>query len=384
MSTSFPRSRGSLSRDSSRTYLLGIAFAVALAAAWITWAFAARINRYEISRSARLEVARSAYPVQARVAGRLVATYLELGREVRAGDVLLELESDSQRLALDEEKTRISVLAPQIAALQAQLDLQQEGSATERAVMQVSLDEARARYREAEALARLAEQNAERSSRMKAEGLISEAEYQRATAESTSKRAAAENLRNAVARVEPEQEIRETDREVKRKQVLTDLARLHAQASTSAATISRLEYDMERRRIRAPIAGRLGECAALRPGAWLSEGEKVGLIIPVGDLAVIAEFSPDTALGRLHEGQNATVRLEGFPWAQYGTIAARVTRVADEIRDSNVRVELAVTRNSKSPIPLQHGLPGAVEVEVERISPAALLLRTAGGLLAKR
>jgi membrane fusion protein (multidrug efflux system) len=32
-------------------------------------------------------------------------------------------------------------------------------------------------------------------------------------------------------------------------------------------------------------------------------------------------------------------------------------------------------------VPLQHGLPGSVEVEVERASPAALTLRTAGQLL---
>jgi membrane fusion protein (multidrug efflux system) len=33
-------------------------------------------------------------------------------------------------------------------------------------------------------------------------------------------------------------------------------------------------------------------------------------------------------------------------------------------------------------IPLQHGLPGSVEVQVEEVSPAVLVLRTAGQLAA--
>jgi membrane fusion protein (multidrug efflux system) len=77
------------------------------------------------------------------------------------------------------------------------------------------------------------------------------------------------------------------------------------------------------------------------------------------------------------------MRLDGFPWTQYGTIAATVTSVASEVRDGRVRVELTVHPNPASPIPFQHGLPGSVEVEVEHVSPATLLLRVAGKLLAK-
>jgi hypothetical protein len=35
-----------------------------------------------------------------------------------------------------------------------------------------------------------------------------------------------------------------------------------------------------------------------------------------------------------------------------------------------------------SPIPLQHGLPGTVKVQVERVAPAILVLWAAGKLLA--
>jgi membrane fusion protein (multidrug efflux system) len=59
-----------------------------------------------------------------------------------------------------------------------------------------------------------------------------------------------------------------------------------------------------------------------------------------------------------------------------------VSSVGSEIRGGRVRVELAVRPNPASPIPLQHGLPGAVEVEVERLAPVSLVLRAAGRLVA--
>jgi membrane fusion protein (multidrug efflux system) len=76
------------------------------------------------------------------------------------------------------------------------------------------------------------------------------------------------------------------------------------------------------------------------------------------------------------------MRLDSFPWAQYGTITASVTTVASEASNGRVRVELTLTPYQASPIPLQHGLPGMVEIEVERVAPARLVLRAVGQLLA--
>jgi hypothetical protein len=100
--------------------------------------------------------------------------------------------------------------------------------------------------------------------------------------------------------------------------------------------------------------------------------------IPPGMLKIMTDFLPPAALGRIQPGQPARLRLEGFPWTQYGAVSATVASVASEVRDGWVRVELAVHPDAAPPIPLQHGLPGTVEVEVDHVSPATLVLRTAG------
>jgi membrane fusion protein (multidrug efflux system) len=80
----------------------------------------------------------------------------------------------------------------------------------------------------------------------------------------------------------------------------------------------------------------------------------------------------------------ARVRLEGFPWTEYGQLSAEVVGVAAEPRSGKVRVELEIRADPDSPIPLEHGLPGSVEVAVERVSPATLTLRSVGGMLGRR
>ena len=79
----------------------------------------------------------------------------------------------------------------------------------------------------------------------------------------------------------------------------------------------------------------------------------------------------------------ARLRLDGFPWAQWGMVSARVRTVGAEAREGAVRVELALVGRGETRIPLEHGLPGSVEVEVERVSPAVLLLRAAGQLVSR-
>ncbi len=381
MPVSFYRSARFLSADRPGLSLLTMLAGLALLAGWLTWSVRARVSRYEVTDSARLEVDRAAYPVQARVAGRIFASHATLGQLVRAGDILVDLESDSEKLSLGEEITRLKSVDPQLEALRAQTGVLDQGRHEERNVLNVAQEEARAKYREAEAQWKQAEVDAERERLLFNEKLIAESEYLKSRADAQSKRAAADSLQLAVSRLDPELRVRETDRDARNRQILTDTTKLDAQRATSLATIRRLEYEIERKRIRAPISGRLAEFAVLRPGGYVEEGDKLGVILPEGKLRIVADFAP-AALGRLRPGQPAKLRLNGFPWAQYGSIGATVDRVAGEIRDGRVRVELALDSNSSSRIPLQHGLPGMVEVEVERVSPAALVLRSTGQALA--
>jgi len=100
-----------------------------------------------------------------------------------------------------------------------------------------------------------------------------------------------------------------------------------------------------------------------------------------GAVRVVAELAPEDSLGRIWPGQRGQLRLAAFPWTQYGTVPVEVTAVAGETKDGRVRIELAIRPGYDGRIPLEHDLPGTVEIEVESLSPAELVLRAAGRFL---
>jgi membrane fusion protein (multidrug efflux system) len=372
----FSRYMRSLGADSQRRTLLGLVVAFAVLGAWGAWLFLARVTLYEVTSDARLEAELAGYTIEAAAGGRVVNTRLALGQEVKAGDVLAELDTDEQQLRLEEERSRLTAVAPQIEALAQEVASEQQAVEDSRQANGVALEEARARVREVESAAQFKEEEAKRLAGLFREGVIAEMEVLRVRAEAQGRRAEVESLQHAVTKLERQQRTAESERRVRIDKLLREKIELEGQRATSAATISRLQNEIERRTIRAPASGQLGEVTTSKEGAVVSAGDKLGTVVPsAGTLKIVAEFPP-SALGRVRAGQGALMRLASFPWTQYGSLPATVTRIAGEARDGKIRVELAVRADAPSSIPLQHGLPGVVEIEIERVSPATLLLRT--------
>src|SRR5918993_1135550 len=92
VSPSFARTLRALDADGMSPALLAVLLVAVLGGVWSTWLVLARVPVYQVSEAARLEVER-VHPITPPVTGRVVATALALGREVKAGDVLLEIEA---------------------------------------------------------------------------------------------------------------------------------------------------------------------------------------------------------------------------------------------------------------------------------------------------
>jgi multidrug resistance efflux pump len=381
MSSPFSRSLRAIESERRRGWI-PVAVAASLVAAWSSWFVFARVPLYETSAIARIEATAAAHPVDARMAGRAVQVNLSVGSAVRAGDVLLQLEADAERLALDEARARLAALDPEVASARREIVAEERAIEDERRSAAQARDERRAILRETQAALALAEEEARRVARLRARGIVSEQEDARARADVEQRRATSEAAASALARVDQEQKTHESDRRVRIQGLRGALSRLEGEIVTSAAVVKRLDYEVERRVVRAPIDGRIAEASEVRIGSMVREGERLAAIVPQGPLRVVAHFTPASAFGRVRAGQRGTVRLQGFPWAEYGSLRARVTRVADEVRDGLVRVELDVT-GLPAAIPISHALPGTVEIEVERIGPVWLVLRMLGGSLTR-
>jgi membrane fusion protein (multidrug efflux system) len=375
----------SLANDGPRPALLVWLCAVLLLVLWLGWCVFGSVALYETSSHARLGVGSRPHVLGAAVAGRVVSSAPPLGQRVEAGAVLVELDAGAERMKLAEEEARLAGLKPRLASLRQEIATLDAAAANEREAAKAALQAARERTAETEAAAAFARENARRLVEESAAGSVPPIDAMRAQAQARQQGAAAAALVAEARRVERDAAARAQQGQAHIEALQRDAAGLEADDAAGRAAVERLRAEVERHLVRAPVAGRIGDAEMLRPGAFAAAGQRLVTVVPDGDLVIVAEFPPATALGRVRPGQPARLRLAGFPWTQYGSIEATVTRVASEVRDNLVRVELALhgeAAGEASGILKQHGLPGTVEVKVDQVAPAVMLLRASGQMLA--
>lgn len=378
MSYPFSRTLRALALDRSASPFWLVAVTSLVVIGWLIWFFAARITLYEVTPNARLEVDRAAHPIATVISGRVVSTSLVLGQSVVAGQILVELDAEVEQRKLEQEQQRFSALRPELEALHRQIGEEERILVTDAEAASRALDIARVRRAEAESASGFAAEEVRRLTKV---GGSSELELLHAKAAEEKRRYDYAALTLEVARLESDTLRRGAENRARYEKLRRDADDLDGQIKSTVSLLKVLEIDIERHKLRAPASGRVGDAVPLPIGSVLHEGERLGVVVPEGELQIVADFSP-AALGRVREGQAARLRLEGFSWLQYGSLEARVTKVGSEARDGRVRVELAV-HSIRFQVPLQHGLPGTLEVEVERVVPAILAVRAAGGVWAQ-
>ena len=347
--------------------------------AWFVWG---RVAVVEVSHQARLEVQQAAHAVNASLSGTLKAAAPALGTEVKAGDLLIELDASAPKLRLREEQSRQEGLLAQMAALRQELAARAQAADLDRQTAQAATQGAQFRTDEAAAAAAFATDNERRLRTESESGGAARVDALQAQAEARKLAAAKDALAAEARRIGADALARAAQQRAQIDALQRTLATLQSDASTSAATLQRLALEIEQHRIKSPVDGRVGEVAPLHSGEYVAAGQKLVTVIPAGELIAVADFEPAAVLGRVRAGQQAQLRLTGFPWAQFGTVPATVSRVGGEIRDKHIRVEFTPQAGWPAGVRAQHGLPGTMEVTLESVSPARLLLRAIGQRLA--
>jgi multidrug resistance efflux pump len=382
MAAQFSRTLRSLRDDRAAPSLGGVVAAAVVLGAWVAWFTLAKVQLVETSTAARVESTGETHPVQSVVTGRVVASHLELDRAVDVGEVLVELDSSSEQLALTEAKGRRAGEQRQVDLLKSELSSEEAAQFEDWRASSAALAVSRAHEREAEAMAKLAGEESSRLGALNAHGDLGEMEALRAATEATGRQAAAEASASDSRRMSWDMRKRGSEQRATIARLYRDMAVLEGDVAQLGTQIERLEVEIEHHRVRSPASGRIGEIKPLPVGAVVQSGSVLASVVPPGELRVVAEFAAASAIGRLEPGASAQIRLDGFPWTEYGVLHATLTSVGSEARQGNVRAELRLDPTSTARVPVRHGLTGVVEVEVERVTPARLVLRTVGAAMA--
>jgi membrane fusion protein (multidrug efflux system) len=347
------------------------------------WIFGAKLPVYEVSTTARVEVLVPPHTVSPSVEGRVVASQLRVGLETLPGDVLLTLDGESVSRMMDETSEQIVANRKRLVVLKEEIETKERAVAAQVKARELASRESQAQLDAAQTRGRFARQRLQRAETLAAQNAIATEELDSIRSEAETAEALSKVAELTIARGEQDR-LAETDLEkAELSHVQQEAARIEGDLAVSQATLRRLEHELELRSIRAYVAGRVEEVVPFRVGSVVKPAEKLATIVPHGETRIIAQL-PVVAVGRVLDGQPARLRMDGFPWTQYGTLSARVTGIGNEPADGLIRVELAVVPDLASRIPLQHGQTGTVEIEVEKASPATLVLRAAGQYLTTR
>jgi membrane fusion protein (multidrug efflux system) len=291
------------------------------------------------------------------------------------------MDSEAWRLERQAEQAKVLAVGPQIAALERELLSDEEALRGEDRALVAEVSEARARQRASDAVAHLKASERAQVETLHEQHVVADVERQRTQADYERQTAESEAARAQVGRLGTEGGVRKSDRRAKIARLDAEIARLQSVRTEAESRMLILDQRIELFTVRAPVSGRIGQTVSLQAGAVVAAGTRLCTIGPSGNLRAVAYFEAATAAGRVKPGQGARLRLFGFPWTKFGVLKAHVERVGTEPRDGLIRVELELELAQKSRIPVEHGLQGSAEVEVEQVAPVALVLDAAGRYL---
>jgi HlyD family secretion protein len=288
-----------------------------------------------------------------KVSGRVVEVRVREGERVKAGDVLMVLDLGDTALAVERDRHGV-------ASASARLQDLAVGS------RQAEVAAAEAEVTDRRAAVDLAARELQRQELLLAKQVGTERDHDRAKTELD--RAA------AALRISEERLVLTRDgfRSWQTEQARSDVARARAQLRQSEVVARESE-------IRAPsdavVMHRLVE-----PGQLLAAGQS-GLTLALTHRLYVRTFIPETKLGMVKHGQQATVEVDSFPNHPFTATVTEIspepefTPKAVETRDERVnlvygaKVELA----GGWALPLVPGQPAEVRVDAARAPAAAAI-----------
>ncbi|MER1967041.1 HlyD family efflux transporter periplasmic adaptor subunit [Castellaniella sp. GW247-6E4] len=302
--------------------------------------------------------------IATRLPGRIEQILVNEGDFVQAGQTLAVMNLDSLKAQLDEARARERQAGHAAIAAQAQVALRQSDAATAQAIV---------KQRESDLFA--ARQRLNRSRSLAQRGAASQQELDDDQARLYSAEAGLAAAQAQVVSAQAGISAAQADR-----------IGAESAVAAAAATVARIQADLEDSRLKAPRDGRI-QMRVAQPGEVLGAGGRVLNLLDLADVTMTF-FMPETVAGRLAMGSEVRIVLDAAP--QYA-IPAEISFVAGQAQFTPKTVETASERQKlmfrvKARIPrdlllkhLEHvktGLPGVAWVRTDASLPWPASLTT--------
>jgi HlyD family secretion protein len=270
------------------------------------------------------------------VTGRVQQVVAQEGQRVKAGDVLLRLENQELRAALEQ------AVANQRQAVARLAGLRSTGRSS-----------AQAMVAQAESVFFAAQNDLLRQKELVAQGFVSPARLDDAT--------------RAVAVAEAQLSSARASRAANAEQG-TDLVQAQAQMDAARAAVETAQAKLAQTVLTAPADAQV-LVRAVEPGRIVQPGAALFTLALSGPMQLVAQVD-ERYLDQLQVGQNATVVADAFPAQRF---LARVLSISPLINAQRGAVEVKLALQAAPPAFLREDMSLSVEVETARREQALVL-----------
>lgn len=261
----------------SRLLMAALPIALLLGGGWV-WLDS---GRYESTENAAVEQAR--IPVASEISGRVTEVYVSDSQTVAAGTPLFRVDPQPYELALAEADATLA---------EARISVEQLRAAYRLAVAQEKVAEDGVRYLDAE----LGRQEALTRRGAGTESALDAARHD-ANAASANLAAAKQSVAAALAALGGDADIATSD---------------HPTVRAAQVARDRAAYNLALTTVKAPATGVVYKAASFKPGQFAAAGSPLFTLVESGDTWIVANFK-ETQIGRMQQGQSATVEFDTFP-----------------------------------------------------------------------
>lgn len=380
-------------------------FLIIAAGVLIPWAALSKVEETGRARG-QLEPQGKMLQLDAPAAGTVATVKVEEGNTVRAGQVLVELESnemqselqqaESKQEGLLDRQVQLQVMKNQLEMVSRNQRLQNQAQITAQKAQidqtQQEIDLKQSAYKLNQELLVKAQATAGRLQSAQKEGVVSllqleeaernlienqkllqqtRSEIQHAQAEQVRQQSAYESLvhEGEVTRLENQKQVEDLQSQII--EIQAELAQVKTQ-------IQSLKFQLQQRVLKSPINGVIFQLPVKAPSAVVQPGELVAEIAPKGTPLILKAQMPSQESGFLRVGMPARVKFDAYPFQDYGIVQGHVSWVSPdskkvqigqgeiEVFDVNITIDQPYIQTPQKRIVLTAGQTATAEVIVRQ------------------
>ena len=270
-------------------------------------------------------------PISARVSGTVLRVHADDNQFVKAGDLLVELDSKDYDIAVQRARADLADAEANAAAANVSVPLTTTTSSSQLTAANAGVkaaekevDAAQARVQEAQANYNKVEADRRRLESLVKKDEVSQQQYDAAVAAAAAARATLDASQSAVATAQSrvaQANAQAASAGTVPEQIKVTRSRANAalaQVDRARAALAQAELNVQYTKIVAPVAGVLSK-RNVEPGQVIQAGQPLFSIVNLDDIFVTANFK-ETQLRNMHPGQKVKVTVDAYGHELNGTV----------------------------------------------------------------